>query len=159
MQSTSYSGTFTYYNFTQGDSFGTHFLTLTDGPNNFRRLQIDRDGVVKMVPDSYSGSWESFTITEASSTSNIVHLTKRNASGFAIDAPGANPSNGDNVYLWSANQNNANQRWIEIDRGNGYYSYQKEGTNYCIDGNGGGAEGQNVYLCCLLYTSPSPRDA
>ncbi|WP_108804231.1 RICIN domain-containing protein [Aquimarina sp. Aq107] len=75
----------------------------------------------------------------------IVHIKKRNAPNFAIDGMGGG-ANGQNVYLWSANENNKNQQWIEIDRGNGYYSYQKVGTNYCIDGNNQGANRQNIYL-------------
>ena len=34
----------------------------------------------------------------------------------------------------------------EIDRGNGFYSYQKLDTDYCMDGGSGGANGQNIYL-------------
>ncbi len=75
----------------------------------------------------------------------IVHIKKRNAQNFAIDGDNGG-ANGQNVYLWGANQNNANQQWVEIDRGNGYYSYQKRGTNFCIDGNRNGANRQNVYL-------------
>lgn len=77
--------------------------------------------------------------------STVVQITKRNASGFAIDANNG-AINGQNLFLWSENSNNANQRWIEIDRGNNYYSYQKQGTNHCIDGGNGGASRQNVYL-------------
>ncbi|AXT55161.1 T9SS C-terminal target domain-containing protein [Aquimarina sp. AD1] len=149
MQATSYSGTYTYYNFTQGVSSDTHFLTLPDGPSGRKRLQINSEGLVRFMSSSLNGTWESFSITEVSTNNNesstIVHITKRNATGFAIDGMG-DGTNGQNVYLWSANQNNVNQQWIEIDRGNGYYSYQKMGTNYCIDGNGGGADRQNVYL-------------
>ncbi|WP_299211862.1 RICIN domain-containing protein [uncultured Aquimarina sp.] len=76
---------------------------------------------------------------------SLVHIQKRNASDFAIDG-NQGVADGQNVYLWSANPNNVNQQWIEIDRGNGYYSYQKVGTNHCIDGNHGGATRQNVYL-------------
>lgn len=81
----------------------------------------------------------------ASGGSNIVHITKRNSPGFAIDGSG-NESDGQNVYLYAANSNNANQRWVEIDRGGGYYSYQKLNTDYCLDGQGNGTNGQNVHL-------------
>ena len=145
MQPTSSSGTWTYWDFTKGSLNNTYFFTLPDGPGNLTRLQVDSSGNINMVPESYDGSWESFTITEVSGGSNIVHITKRNATGFAFDG-GNGGDNGQNVYLWSANQNNVNQQWIEIDRGNGYYSYQKQGTNYCIDGNNGGTNQQNVYL-------------
>jgi len=145
MQPIAWDGVYTYYNFTTGAVTNTHFITLPDGPANYKRLQVAPGGSVNMVTDSHNGTWESFRITEVNTT-RVVHITKRNAPGFAIDAPGTSPVNGDEVYLWSANPNNANQQWIEIDRGNGYYSYRKQGTNYCMDGNGGGADRQNVYL-------------
>ena len=71
-------------------------------------------------------------------------LVKRNASGFAIDG-GSRNANGRNIELYD-NVDHPNLTWTEIDRGNGYYSYQKLGTNFCIDGRNGGANGQNVHL-------------
>ena len=145
MQPTAWSGSYTYYDFNTGAIDETYFLTLPDGPTNYKRLQVDSSGNVNMVTESHSGTWESFMITEASGSSNLVHITKSNTTDFAIDGGGGG-ADGQDVYLWSANQNNINQQWIEIDRGNGYYSYQKMNTNYCIDGGGGGAPNQNVYL-------------
>lgn len=94
---------------------------------------LDFDGAAEDKPDNTGGS-------------SVVHITKRNAADFAIDGGGADPVNGQNVYLWGQNTNNVNQQWIEISRGDGYYSYQKQGTNYCIDGGVNGANRQNVYL-------------
>lgn len=145
MQAASNTGTFTYYQFTQGSTTDTHFLTLPNGPSEFQRLQIASDGRVYFVPTSSAGSWESWTITEASSPESIVHIRKRNSQDFAIDGSG-NTENGQTIYLWGQNSNNINQQWTEIDRGNGYYSYQKQGTDYCMDGNKDGANGQDVYL-------------
>ena len=144
MQPTDWNGVYTYYEITEGAANDTYFLTLPDGPTNYKRLQVDANGNVNMVPSSSAGSWESFTITPVE-TNKIVHIRKRNATGFALDG-GNNGSDGQDVYLWTANENNINQQWIEIDRGNGYYSYKKLGTNYCIDGNRSGATNQNVYL-------------
>ncbi|MEM6522633.1 MAG: BNR-4 repeat-containing protein [Bacteroidota bacterium] len=79
------------------------------------------------------------------SNGNIVHITKRSASGFALDG-GNGGANGQNVVLWAQNSNNVNQRWVEIDRGGGFYSYQKVNTNFCLDGGIGGANGQTVKL-------------
>ena len=75
----------------------------------------------------------------------LVHITKRNAKGFAIDG-GNGGSNGQNVTLSAANTSDEGQLWVEIDRGNGFYSYEKFGTNYSLDGNKGGARKQSVYL-------------
>lgn len=75
----------------------------------------------------------------------VVQMIKRNASNFAIDGSSDN-ANGQDVYLWGQRESNANQQWLEIDRGDGYYTYQKFNTNFCLDGGGSGADGQNVYL-------------
>ena len=80
-----------------------------------------------------------------SETSNVVTITKRNAPGFAIDG-GSGGTNGQNVTLGQADSNNVDQQWLEIDRGDGSYSYQKMGTEFCIDGNNGGERSQNVWL-------------
>ena len=76
---------------------------------------------------------------------NVVTMQKRNAMNYALDG-GNGGDNKQDIYLWSYNPNNVNQQWIEIDRGNGYYTYQKKNTNYCMDGNNGGGKRQNVYL-------------
>lgn len=76
---------------------------------------------------------------------NKVIITKRNAPEFSLDGDwGAD--NAQNIYLWSTNPDNINQQWIEIDRGDGYFSYQKFGTTHCIDGDKEGAQDQNIYL-------------
>lgn len=76
---------------------------------------------------------------------NVVQMRKRNAMGFGVDG-GIGGANGQNVYLWSFSTGNVNQKWEEINRGNGFYSYKKKNTNFCLDGGNGGANGQNVYL-------------
>ncbi len=91
----------------------------------------------------FTGQWNNSS--SGGGGGSTVHMRKRNASGYAIDG-GNGGANRQNVYLWSQNSSNVNQQWVEISRGNGYYSYQKQGTNYCIDGNNGGSNGQNVYL-------------
>lgn len=83
--------------------------------------------------------------TTTSTSERAVHIRKRNAQAFAIDGNGG-AANGQSVYLWAQNRNNRNQQWVEIDRGNGYYSYKKQGTNHCLDGNRGGTNNQDVYL-------------
>jgi hypothetical protein len=91
-------------------------------------------------------STQIFTVNVNGSTSgNYVRLTKSNASGYSIDG-GNGGANGQQIYLWANDASNVNQTWIEIDRGGGYYSYQKLNTNYCMDGGNGGANGQSVYL-------------
>jgi len=84
-------------------------------------------------------------ITTIAQTNTTVQILKRNASSFAIDG-NRGAEEAQDVYLWSENENNINQQWIEIDRGNGYFSYQKSQTRFCLDGGNGGANSQNVYL-------------
>ena len=64
--------------------------------------------------------------SEGGASGNVVHITKSNATGVAIGGDSGG-SNWDPVYLKSSNSGDVNQQWIEIDRGGGYYSYQK----YC----------------------------
>jgi len=75
----------------------------------------------------------------------VVQWVKNNTSTFAIDGNKAGVD-GQNIYLWKADTNNINQQWIEIDRGQGYFSYQKWNTDFCIDGDHGGENRQNIYL-------------
>jgi len=81
----------------------------------------------------------------SSAQDTVIQMIKRNAPSFAIDGNNGS-TNAQDVYLWSKNDKNANQQWIEIDRGNNYYSYQKLNTNHCLDGGRGGENEQNVYL-------------
>ncbi|MGJ8676057.1 MAG: family 16 glycoside hydrolase [Akkermansiaceae bacterium] len=76
---------------------------------------------------------------------NVVTLKKRNATGFVIDG-NSSESSGTDVFLGAFDSNDEDQQWEEIDRGGGYYSYQKLGTNFSLDGGAGGARNQNVYL-------------
>lgn len=64
MQGTGWSGSYTYYEFTEGFTKGTYFITLPDGPSNYKRLQVNNLGEVKMVSTASNRTWESFTFTE-----------------------------------------------------------------------------------------------
>ena len=156
MQSTASDGRWESFIFTEGALNGSSFITSSNGPEDFRRLQVNPDGDIRMTPDTFDGTWESFIFTEveesgssnnggAQGESTVVHITKSNARGFALDG-NRGAENEQSVYLWEANQNNVNQQWIEIDRGNGFYSYQKMGTNHCIDGGRSGENRQDIYL-------------
>ena len=84
------------------------------------------DGYSKVDPnggDLPSGAKSN--VDNKGSTSSVVQIKKRNASGFAMDGDN-NGVNGQNIYLWLQNAVNINRNWIEIDRGNDYYSYQKK---------------------------------
>ena len=74
------------------------------------------------------------------------YTLQKASTNFAIDGNRHSTGDGEQVYLFDANQNNVNQQWIERDRGSGYYSYQKVGTSLCLDGGNGGANGQSVIL-------------
>lgn len=107
--------------------------------------------------DSNYTNGPNFTTSGSGGGGNpVVTMRKRNATGYAIDGNGGGANN-QNVHLWSYNVNNANQRWIEIPRGNDFYSYQKEGTNYCLDGGNGGARGQNLKLWSCSSTNQNQQ--
>ena len=106
-----------------------------------RKVRVNLDGTLSLAEVKVFGSGGS----SSSSGEKVVHMKKRNASGFALDGNGG-AANGQNVHLWSQNTSNVNQQWVEIDRGGGYYTYRKQGTNHCLDGGGGGANNQNVKI-------------
>lgn len=64
--------------------------------------------------------------------------------GFSLNG-GSGGTNGRQLSLYPT-INHVNLTWVQIDRGNGYYSYKKKNTNYCIDGGGNGANKQAVKL-------------
>ena len=70
MQGTAWSGSYTYFEMTEGFTDGTYFVTLPDGPENYKRLQVDYLGEVKMVSTASARTWESFTFTEVTSDNN-----------------------------------------------------------------------------------------
>ncbi|WP_299313161.1 G8 domain-containing protein [uncultured Aquimarina sp.] len=115
-------------------------LNLAAGNYVLKAIATDNDGITTTVTK---------TIEIVSNNNNdgnpIVHIRKRNATNFALDGGGSGARD-QNVKLWQANPNNVNQQWIEIDRGNGYYSYQKVNTTYCMDGGASGVNGQNLKL-------------
>jgi hypothetical protein len=71
MQSIATDDSTTYYDFTDGKYSNSYYLTLIDGPSDYNRLEINSDGEVKMVPDTYTGGWESFTITEVAESTAL----------------------------------------------------------------------------------------
>lgn len=74
MNPSSSSGSWTYYDFTEGASNNTYFITLPAAPANFKRLQVNNNGEVKLVSTSSNGTWESFSITEASSGNSNTNV-------------------------------------------------------------------------------------
>lgn len=75
MQSTESNSVWTYYRFDNGASEGSHYITLPDGPTNHRRLQIHRNGTVRMRPTSNQGGWVSWEITEVPQGNNNTAVT------------------------------------------------------------------------------------
>jgi len=64
MQATSSSGAWTYFIISQGPSPGAYYLSLPAGPISHNRLQVTREGDIKMVTTASQGSWTLFTFTE-----------------------------------------------------------------------------------------------
>ncbi|BFM19330.1 polysaccharide lyase family 7 protein [Gilvimarinus japonicus] len=87
--------------------------------------------------------------TSLALTGSLAHgatfVMEKYGTGYSIDGNGG-AQVGQQLYLWGTNLNNANQQWVQLDRGNGYYSYKKEDTNLCWDAGSGGARNQAVTL-------------
>uniref|UniRef100_UPI000555317C carbohydrate-binding protein n=1 Tax=Aquimarina pacifica TaxID=1296415 RepID=UPI000555317C len=114
MQPTTSSGSWTYYDFTQGAITNTYFLTLPAVNTEFKRLQIDNTGTVKMVGDDRVGTWESFSITEATSsiTNNTITI-QENETGFcSVDGT---IDNNHSSYTGTGFANTANALGNSID--------------------------------------------
>ncbi|WP_207424930.1 cellulase family glycosylhydrolase [Desertivirga brevis] len=119
----------------QGVSY-THFLSVADVlANNAMFKTPVESSVLRWKPDY--GTWPL-------GNNKIVHMTKSNSNTFAVDG-GNGGANGQQIYLYTRDVKNINQKWLEIDAGGGYFVYQKLNTNYCIDGGNGGANAQSVY--------------
>jgi len=130
MQGTAWSGVYTYYEFAEGAISNTYFFTLPDGPTNYKRLQIDNSGLVKMVSTASAGTWESFSITEV-----IENNTPSCSSGtnLALNAT---------VVDYSAQQNTTNivENILDENTGNRWsasgfpqYATIDLGDNYSVD--------------------------
>ena len=101
----------------------------------FDNLRIERES---------SGSNTSNPPSNSSSVGATLNIQKQ---GFNFSIDGNNGAQlNEQIYLWNTNLNNINQQWVEIDRGNGFFSYQKRNTNLCIDGGNGGQRRQAVII-------------
>jgi len=146
MQATAQSGAWTQYTFTPSITVnGTYYLDIPGAKTNFQRLRIRADGKLDFAATSNQGAWPSLRIVEAEVNNGfkIVRLMKRNATSFGIH--GNQGSNGGAVNLHT-NLTHANLQWKEIDRGGGYFSYERLNSNHSIDGGVGGANNQNVHV-------------
>ncbi|WP_299313685.1 T9SS type A sorting domain-containing protein [uncultured Aquimarina sp.] len=132
-----------------GNGNTTYSQTFTDTPNPLMIIEIP--SATGQIIRVQSNEIPTMNLAEVEvygtsiSNTKLVHITKRNAKGYAIDGNWEG-DNTQNAYLYSQNPNNVNQQWIEIDRGNGYYTYQKMDTDYALDGGGIGDNEENVYL-------------
>ena len=73
-------------------------------------------------------------------------IMQKQGTDFAIDGNHRSIQEGKQVYLWGTNEDNVNQQWIEISRGDNRYSYQKNNTSLCLDGGRGGERRQPIVL-------------
>ncbi|BFM19331.1 polysaccharide lyase family 7 protein [Gilvimarinus japonicus] len=72
-------------------------------------------------------------------------VIEKHGTGHAIDGNGGAQID-QQLYLWETNLDNVNQQWVQLDRGNAYYAYKKQGTNLCWDAGSGGERNQAVQL-------------
>ncbi|UXP32609.1 RICIN domain-containing protein [Reichenbachiella agarivorans] len=101
------------------------------------RIQINGTGTLALAEvEVYEGT--------PSVGGGEFQMVKRSASLYAING-GAEVQAGDAISLLK-HANHENLTWTEIDRGDGYFSYQKYGTEYCLHGGTENIEEQNVTL-------------
>lgn len=85
------------------------------------------------------------SITAAQAATFVM---EKNDTGYSIDGNWYSTQEGEQVYLWQtdAEYDNVNQHWVQLNRGDGYYSYKKYDTSLCLDGGDGGANYQAITL-------------
>ncbi len=127
----------------------TFSKTFTSAPNP--SIRIDTDGAIGEIIKVQINGTGTLSLAEVQAYGEVVttiggnfQLVKRNAPGFAIDG-GSGAVVDRSIELYTNVQHN-NLTWTEINRGGGYYSYQKYNTNLCWDGGSGGTNGQDVTL-------------
>ncbi|WP_081740450.1 T9SS type A sorting domain-containing protein [Aquimarina pacifica] len=123
MQETNFTGTYTYYEFSEGVNPGTYFLTLPDGPTNHKRLQVNSSGAIKMLSTSSAGTWESFTFTEVPEEPEVFPDPNKT---YYIDAAYYNVRIGasgesEEPYTTSVTTTGPDVEWKFVDKGNGYW--------------------------------------
>ena len=84
------------------------------------------------------------TVTHSVNANTV--LMQKQGTSFAIDGGVRSSRNGLEVYLWNTSTSNINQNWIETNRGDNLFSYQKANTNLCLDGGNNGRRLQPVTL-------------
>lgn len=142
--------TVTYLPLSSASTPASTRVRVTNDATGVLATNVDRIRFTYTVPGS-GGSQPSPTIQEIdvfgtpSVEFDVVQIRKRNAMGFVLNG-GNGGSNGQNVSLFRYIDGHPNLSWEEIDRGNGFYSYQKLATNVSITGGDGGARNQNVSL-------------
>ena len=72
-------------------------------------------------------------------------VIEKNNQDFSVDGNNG-AKEGQQLYMWETDASNVNQQWVQLNQGDGYYSYKKNGTSLCWDGGDGGAKGQAVTL-------------
>ncbi|MGJ8676134.1 MAG: hypothetical protein ACSHX0_01310 [Akkermansiaceae bacterium] len=142
MQATSSSGDYTRFEFSAGNQRGTYLLTVPLAPTDNNRFRITNSGAIDFANFSNVGNFPSLRIVEADSAERLVNIVKRNAS-YGLHAN--DPTNGGDLNLHS-NLTHGNLMFKEIDRGNGFYSYERVNSAHSIDGGNGGANSQNAYV-------------
>ncbi|MGJ8691867.1 MAG: RICIN domain-containing protein [Thalassotalea sp.] len=158
----------------EGDAISMRVLDTADGAPSWLTVAEDSANpgtwILQGTPSTAADANNEFRleISDASGTRNrwvklnvngvydVVSIRKRNALAYAIHG-GEGGANAQNVELMSYSATDSNQQWVEIDRGNGYYSYQKLDTNYCMDGGNGGERNQNVYIWTCSDTNQNQQ--
>ena len=99
---------------------------------------------IYLTPQSYD---------EADDITGYYQITKKNTPSFCLyGGEDDQMKEGDPVTLFPFEEGDLSTVWVEYDRGDGYYSYRKMNTNYCITSEPVGANSQGVFIAeCDMY--------
>ena len=131
---------------TEDEQYDDTYIELKFGQYNYQvsEYQSGEERIIYYDDVTWYNGSDGFSIVNPSRV-KLFNITKHNATDYSIDG-NIGAENALDVYLWHRRDTNANQQWYEINKGDGYYSYQKYNTEYCLDGGNGAENGQNIYL-------------
>lgn len=96
-------------------------------------------------------------LISAIAQAQTIQLINQNSEGLAADG-GSGGARGQNVELLDKEEAKDSQLWVERYRhtdlqGNDYFAYEMLGTDFCIDGDNGAENNQNVYLWDCVFAN------
>ncbi|MDO5968625.1 T9SS type A sorting domain-containing protein [Flavivirga aquimarina] len=131
MQETTSAGKWTYFDFPEGATAGTYYITLPFGPDGFERLQIDHAEGINMVSETLKGSWMSFEIIDVDDyvdpgEGNVTYFTPDPTKVYYIDYPASNlrlaaTGEDEDAYFVPTTTTGADVEWQFVQNGDNWH--------------------------------------